>query len=44
VPSIDFTFKIDLLDASKGDFAVMRAEVNGKYYEAGAYEKFKILL
>jgi len=34
VPSIDFTFKTDPLEASKSDFAVMGSEVNGKYYEA----------
>jgi hypothetical protein len=34
VPSIDFTFKTDPLESSKCDFAVMGAEVNGKYYEA----------
>jgi hypothetical protein len=34
VPSIDFTFKTDPLEASKCDFAVMGIEVNGKYYEA----------
>ena len=34
VPSIDFTFKTDPLEASKCDFAVMGNEVNGKYYEA----------
>jgi hypothetical protein len=34
VPSIDFTFKTDPLEMSKTDFAVMGAEVNGKYYEA----------
>ena len=33
VPSIDFTFKTDPLEASKADFAVMGNEVNGKYYE-----------
>jgi hypothetical protein len=33
VPSIDFTFKTDALEASKCDFAVMGTEVNGKYYE-----------
>jgi len=33
VPSIDFTFKTDPLEASKCDFAVMGTEVNGKYYE-----------
>ena len=33
VPSIDFTFKTDPLETSKYDFAVMGAEVNGKYYE-----------
>ena len=32
VPSIDFTFKTDPLETSKCDFAVMGAEVNGKYY------------
>lgn len=32
VPSIDFTFKTDPLESSKADFAVMGAEVNGKYY------------
>jgi len=35
VPSIDFTFKTDPLETSKGDFAVMGAEDNGKYYEQG---------
>jgi hypothetical protein len=34
VPSIDFTFKTDPLEASKCDFAVMGTEVNGKYYGA----------
>jgi hypothetical protein len=34
VPSIEFTFKTDPLEASKCDFAVMGTEVNGKYYEA----------
>lgn len=34
VPSIDFTFKTDPLEASKCDFAVMGSEVNGKYYDA----------
>jgi hypothetical protein len=34
VPAIDFTFKTDPLETSKCDFAVMGAEVNGKYYEA----------
>jgi hypothetical protein len=34
VPSIDFTFKTDPLETSQCDFAVMGAEVNGKYYEA----------
>ncbi len=33
VPSIDFTFKTDPLEASKCDFAVMGSEANGKYYE-----------
>jgi hypothetical protein len=33
VPSIDFVFKTDPLEASKCDFAVMGSEVNGKYYE-----------
>jgi hypothetical protein len=33
VPSIDFTFKTDLLETSKTDFAVMGSEANGKYYE-----------
>jgi hypothetical protein len=33
VPSIDFTFKTDPLETSKCDFAVMGAEVNGKYYQ-----------
>ncbi|HZP63436.1 MAG TPA: hypothetical protein VFB28_08490 [Terriglobales bacterium] len=33
LPSIDFTFKTDPLEASKCDFAVMGTEVNGKYYE-----------
>ena len=33
VPSIDFAFKIDPLDTSKCDFAVMGEEVNGRYYE-----------
>jgi hypothetical protein len=32
VPSIDFTFKTDPLETSKSDFAVMGAEVNGRYY------------
>ena len=34
VPEIDFTFKTDPLATSQSDFAVMGAEVNGKYYEA----------
>lgn len=33
VPSIDFTFKTDPLEASTCDFAVMGTEVNGKYYQ-----------
>jgi hypothetical protein len=33
VPSIDFTFKTDPIEASKCDFAVMGDEVNGRYYE-----------
>jgi hypothetical protein len=33
VPSIGFIFKTDPLESSKSDFAVMGAEVNGKYYE-----------
>jgi len=33
VPSIEFTFKTDPLEASACDFAVMGTEVNGKYYE-----------
>lgn len=33
VPSIDFTFKTDPLETSSCDFAVMGAEVNGKYYQ-----------
>lgn len=33
VPSSDFIFKTDPLEASTCDFAVMGAEVNGKYYE-----------
>jgi hypothetical protein len=33
VPSIDFMFRTDPLEASKCDFAVMSNEVNGKYYE-----------
>jgi hypothetical protein len=32
VPSIDFTFKTDPLEASKCDFAAMGTEVNGRYY------------
>jgi hypothetical protein len=32
VPSIDFTFKTDSLEASRADFAVMGTEVNGRYY------------
>ena len=32
VPSIDFVFKTDPLEASMCDFAVMGLEVNGKYY------------
>ncbi len=32
VPSIAFTFKTHPLDTSRCDFAVMGAEVNGKYY------------
>jgi hypothetical protein len=32
VPSVDFTFKTDPLEASGADFAVMGAEVNGRYY------------
>lgn len=34
VPSIDFVFKTEPLEASKCDFAVMGDEVNGKYYDA----------
>jgi hypothetical protein len=34
VPSIDFAFKTDPLDASRSDFAVMGVEANGKYYES----------
>jgi len=34
VPSIDFTFKTDPLEASKCDFAVMGTTVNGRYYES----------
>jgi hypothetical protein len=34
VPSINFTFKTDPLETSKCDFAVMGAEVNGRYYQA----------
>jgi hypothetical protein len=34
VPSIDFTFQTDPLEASSSDFAVMGDEVNGRYYEA----------
>ncbi len=33
VPAIDFTFKTDPLETSKCDFAVMGAEMNGRYYE-----------
>jgi hypothetical protein len=33
VPSIDFTFKTDLIEASESDFALMGREVNGNYYE-----------
>lgn len=33
VPSIDFTFKTDPLETSRCDFAVIGAEVNGKYYQ-----------
>jgi hypothetical protein len=33
VPSTGFTFKTDPLETSKCDFAVMGAEVNGKYYQ-----------
>ena len=33
VPSIEFIFKTDPLEASTCDFAVMGTEVNGKYYE-----------
>jgi hypothetical protein len=33
VPSIGFTFKTDPLENSSCDFAVMGAEVNGRYYE-----------
>jgi hypothetical protein len=33
VPSIEFIFKTDPLEASTCDFAVMGSEVNGKYYE-----------
>jgi hypothetical protein len=33
VPSIGFTFKTDPLEKSKADFAVMGAEVNGRYYQ-----------
>jgi hypothetical protein len=32
VPAIAFTFKTDPLEQSKCDFAVMGAEVNGKYF------------
>lgn len=32
VPSIEFIFKTDPLETSKADFAVLGAEVNGKYY------------
>lgn len=32
VPSIDFSFKTDPLETSRADFAVMGAEVNGRYY------------
>jgi hypothetical protein len=31
VPSIDFIFKTDPMEASKCDFSVMGSEVNGKY-------------
>ncbi len=34
VPSNGFIFKTDALETSKSDFAVMGAEVNGRYYEA----------
>lgn len=34
VPSINFIFKTDPLEASSTDFAVMGSEVNGRYYEA----------
>ena len=33
VPSIDFIFKTDPLEASRCDFAVIGNEVNGRYYE-----------
>ena len=33
VPSSGFTFKTDPLETSTCDFAVMGAEVNGKYYQ-----------
>jgi hypothetical protein len=33
VPSIEFTFKTDPIEASICDFAVMGTEVNGKYCE-----------
>lgn len=33
VPTIDFSFKTDPLEASNCDFAVMGTEINGKYYE-----------
>ena len=34
VPSIGFTFKMDSLETSSSDFALMGTEANGKYYEA----------
>lgn len=34
VPATGFIFKTDPLEKSRSDFAVLGAEVNGKYYEA----------
>jgi hypothetical protein len=33
VPAIGFSWKSDTLSTSKCDFAVMREEVNGRYYD-----------
>jgi hypothetical protein len=34
VPSIGFSWKSDPLNTSKGDFAIIGQEVNGRYYDA----------